>query len=114
MRQSQRSLAVSAAERRGAVAVYFIWKLGARFSVKARGPSLASSDMNTAMPILASILNGVVLVHALGVADRLQDRLHGERAVGGDHLGDLERLVQRLAVGHDVADQARSPWPRRR
>jgi hypothetical protein len=44
-------------------------------------------------------------VLALGVAHRLEDRLDGERAVGGDQVGDLVRLGQRLAVGHDVADQ---------
>ena len=43
---------------------------------------------------------------ALGVADRLEHRLDGERAVGGDQVGDLVRLRQRLAVGYDVPDQA--------
>ena len=34
-----------------------------------------------------------------------QDRLHRQGAVGADDLGDLERLVQGLAVGDDPADQ---------
>src|SRR4051812_46191161 len=36
---------------------YFIVKLGARFSLNARGPSLASSERNTSIPILVSSLN---------------------------------------------------------
>ena len=43
---------------------------------------------------------------ALGVAHGLQDRLDRERAVGGDQVGDLVGLGQRLAVGDDVPDQA--------
>ena len=57
------------------------------------------------MPIWRVDLERVVLVHALGLVDRLQDRLHGQRAVVVDHLGDLQRLLQRGAVRHDVADQ---------
>ena len=50
---------------------YFIWKFGARFSLNASGPSLASSERNTAMPLRGVGLERVVLVHALGLADRL-------------------------------------------
>ena len=84
---------------------YFIWKLGARFSLNASGPSLASSDRNTGMPIGGVGLERVVLVHALGLADGLEDRLHRQRAVVVDDLGDLQRLLQCGAVGHHVADQ---------
>ena len=47
----------------------------------------------------------VLLVLALGVAHRLEDRLDGERAVGGDHVGELVGLGERLAVRDDVADE---------
>ncbi len=74
--------------------------------LNARGPSLASSEAKTAAPDPGVVGPAVVLVLALGVAHRLEDGLDGERAVGGDQVGDLVRLGQRLAVGHDVADQA--------
>ena len=45
-------------------------------------------------------------MQALGLVDRAQDGLHRQWPVGRDHLGDLECLVQRLAVGHDVTDQS--------
>ena len=51
-------------------------------------------------------LERVVFRQALGLPDGAQDRLHRQRPVVGDHVGDLERLGQRVAVGHDVADQA--------
>ena len=77
---------------------------GARFSLKANGPSLASSDKKTLDAELGVDLERVVLVQAFGFADGVQDRLHGQRAVVGDHVGDLERFVQRGPVGNDVAD----------
>src|SRR6185312_16344209 len=50
-------------------------------------------------------LERVVLVQAFGLVDRPQDRLHRERSVVIDYLGDLEGLLQRRAVRHDVADE---------
>ena len=47
----------------------------------------------------------VVLGHALGLPHRGEDRAHGDRAVRGDRVGDLERLGQRLPVRHDMADE---------
>ena len=44
-------------------------------------------------------------MHALGLADGLEDRLHGQRTVVVDHLGDLDGLVQGRAVWHHVTDQ---------
>ncbi len=60
---------------------YFIWKFGGRFSLNANGPSLASSDMNTPDADLGVHLERLELVHALGVVDGLEDRLHGQRPV---------------------------------
>ena len=73
--------------------------------MKAFGPSLASSLAKTAAPTWRR-RPSVVLVQALAVADRAQHGLDGERPVGRDQPGDLVGLLQRLAVGHDVADQA--------
>src|SRR5207245_4312808 len=41
----------------------------------------------------------VDLGHALGLAHRLLDRLHRQRAVVADHRGQLERHLERLPVG---------------
>ena len=76
-----------------------------RFSVKAVGPSLASLLMNTFMPMLESILHRLGLGQALGLTQRSQHGLHRQRARWRDPVGDLARLVERLAVGHDVADE---------
>ena len=46
------------------------------------------------------------LAHVLGLAQRAQDRFDRERPVGADHRRDLARLRERLAVGHDVADES--------
>ena len=40
-------------------------------------------------------LERFVLVQALGLVDRPKDRLNRERPVVVDHLGDLQRLLQR-------------------
>lgn len=50
-------------------------------------------------------MEGLLLGHGLGAAERGEDRLHRERAVLGDARGDLLRLRQRLTVGHDVIDE---------
>src|SRR4051812_42332896 len=50
-------------------------------------------------------LQRLVLRERLGRTYRALDGLDGERSVGPDHRRDLERLVERLAVGDDVADE---------
>ena len=57
------------------------------------------------------VLPAVVLVLALGVAHRPEDRLDRERAVGGDQVGDLVRLLQRLCRRGRRDRSGRSPWP---
>ena len=58
------------------------------------------------MPERRLDLEHVWLGHAFGLAQRLEDVLHGDRSVRGDQLGDLLRLVQRRPVRDDVADQS--------
>ena len=90
----------------GPCSCYFRWKFGVRFSANAFGPSFESSDPITASRVAHLVCERLVLAHVLGLVQGLQDRLDRERAVGGDRRGDLARLVECLAVGHDVADQA--------
>ena len=85
-------------------------KTGARFSRKARGPSVASFDDMTACRGLLDA-EGLGLGHRLGLAEGGEDALDRERAVAGDALGDLPRLGERLAVGHDVVDEAELVGP---
>ena len=85
---------------------------GLRSPANARGPSLESSEI-LRIPVGGIGVEGLFLVHSLGLADR-HGRPHGQKSVVLDHFRDLERLGQRLPIGNDVADQAPSPWPRRR
>ena len=83
---------------------YFIWKFGARFSLKASGPSLASGEEHR--DAVGGVgLERIELVHALRFADGLENRLDRQRPVVVDHVGDLERLLECGAVGDDVPDQ---------
>jgi hypothetical protein len=76
---------------------------GTRFSLNATG-SLCSTRAFLGV-VASGELERVVLVQALGLADRPQDRLHGERAVGAITSAISSAFGQRLAVGHDVTDQ---------
>ena len=82
-----------------------ILNCGARFSLNASGPSLASSERNTSMPILVSILKASFSCRPS--VSRIDRRIActASGPLSRDHLGDLQRLLQRLAVGHHMADQ---------
>src|SRR5687768_17834500 len=44
-------------------------------------------------------LESAVLLDALGLAQRSQHTLHGQRPIGRDHIGELARLLEGSAVG---------------
>src|SRR5262245_29502071 len=58
------------------------------------------------LPVAGLMAERGVELHAVGLVQRARERLDGEGAVLADHRGDLARLGERLAVGHDVAHQA--------
>ena len=95
-------IAVLSARRTGQVPV----KSGSRFSAKARGPSLASLLPKIGPAQLQLVGQGLGLGEVGALAQAPQDGLDGERAVGGDLIGQLPGLGERLPVGHDVADEA--------
>ena len=82
--------------------------------MKARGPSLASSLVKTSMPILASTANASF--SAMPSVSRMVRRIActASGPLAAIDLGELQRLGERLAVGHDVADQADRASPRPR
>ena len=58
------------------------------------------------LPVLELVGKRFLLGHAVGFAQGAEDGLDRERAVVVDRLCDLERLRERVTVGHDVADEA--------
>ena len=93
---------------------YFRWKFGRALLGEGLGALLGVRRRHHRHA--DGLLEGerLLLAHVLGLAQRLEDRLDRERAVAGHGRRDLARLVERGAVGHDVARSGRAPSPRPR
>ena len=89
---------------------YFRWKFGVRFSANAFGPSLASSDAITASPCNPSRRRTPRPRSCAAVSCsvlRIASTASGPFAAISPPIS--RALASACAVGHDVADRARSP-----
>ena len=85
---------------------------GDRFSMKAFGPSLASSEAKTAAPMRASSAQHSSSCLPSDPRMVASTAWTASGPFAAMSVGELVRLRQRRAVGDDVADQAVAQWPR--